>query len=433
MKVFINLITLLLCSIHWGMAQVPAPADAQGNPILITGGTIHVGNGEVFENGAVAFAEGKITYVGEAADFSADQSSYEVIDASGKHIYPGFIIPNTTLGLVEIGAVNATVDQNEIGNLNPNVRSIIAYNTDSEIIPTMRFNGILLAQTTPVGGRIPGTSSIVGLDAWNWEDAVIKMDDAVHLNWPGRYKYEFDYSDFSVKRVKNDKYEEQLKELNELFSDAQSYASQSAKKENLKLEAMLGLLDGKKALHIHVDDAKGIIESIQFTKKYGIQKIAIVGGEEALLVKDIIKENNTPVLLSDVHRLPNRPEEDVDMPYKLPYLLHKEGIKVGLTYNSVTNSRNLPFFAGTAAGYGLSKEEALKMISLNTAEILGISEQFGSIESGKNATLFISGGDALDMRGNLVEKAFISGRSVELNAMQQRLYKKYKAKYEAGK
>ncbi|MBW3546294.1 MAG: amidohydrolase family protein, partial [Bacteroidetes bacterium] len=137
-----------------------------------------------------------------------------------------------------------------------------------------------------------------------------------------------------------------------------------------------------------------------------------------------------PVLLANVHRLPNRPEEDVDMPYKLPRLLHKEGILVGLVYDDLKSNRNLPFFAGTAAAYGLDKEEALKMITSNTAKILGIDDEAGTLERGKRAILFVSEGDALDMRTNNVSLALIDGRKLDLTNKQIRLYKKFKGKYD---
>jgi len=431
------LVVLLLCLLSIAtLAQVPAPGDPQEQPIILLGAMAHLGNGEIIENAALAFENGTITMVGTADEAeSMDLSAYEQINLDGKHVYPGFILPNTDLGLKEIGAVRATVDNEEEGALNPNVRSIISYNTDSELIPTFRFNGVLVAQIVPEGGMIPGTSSIVHLDAWNWEDAALVTDDALHLNWPGRMRMQFDYATYTVNRVPNERYEEQIQTLEDLFADAVAYGQMEDEREdNLKLKAMQGLFDGTQTLHLHAEEAREMVESIKFLQGRGVQDIVLVGGYEAHLVADFLKENNIPIIVDNVHRLPERPEEDVDMPYKLPALLHEAGLLVGIGYEEGMNSRarNLPFLVGTAAAYGLDKEEALQMITGNMAQILNIDDQLGTLEEGKQATLFVSDGDALDMRGNQVEHVFIQGRKVQLDAMQQRLYQKYKEKYSAA-
>lgn len=430
-RIFTLLISLLILTGKIP-AQIPAPSEPQMRPILLLGGTAHLGNGKVIENAAIAFEKGEITMVGPASEVNQNTSGYEIIRIEGKHVYPGFILPNTDLGLVEIGAVRATVDNTETGTINPNVRSLISYNTDSELIPTMRFNGILLAQITPQGGMIPGISSIVQLDAWNWEDAAVVEDDAMHLNWPGRFTMDFDSSTLIVQRIPNKEYEEQVRMLEKLFTDAAAYNGLNEPEiVNLKLKAMKGLFDGKKALHIHADEAKEIIESIKFAKKHNIKNMVLVSGTEANMVKGFLKENNIPVIVSNVHVLPEMAGDDVDLPYKLPYLLSQEGILVGLGYERDMNAsaRNLPFLAGTAAAYGMGKEEALKLITSNNAKILGIDDETGTLEKGKRAILFVSDGDALDMRSNIVEMAFVDGRRVTLSAMQQRLYEKYKKKY----
>ncbi|WPP52393.1 amidohydrolase family protein [Catalinimonas niigatensis] len=425
-------VLLLAMSAAPALAQVPAPAEPQEKPIILLGVTAHIGNGEVIENAVIAFEDGKITMAGPASDAeNMDLSGYEQIQAEGKHVYPGFILPNTELGLVEIGAVRATVDNEEEGVLNPNVRSIISYNTDSELIPTFRFNGILVAQITPVGGMVSGSSSVVHLDAWNWEDAAMLTDDAMHINWPGRKRTEFDYSTYTANRVPNEKYEEQVQTLENLFSDGAAYAEIRERGEpNLKLEATKGLFDGSKALHIHADEAKEIIEAVKFAQSHKVQRIVLVGGYEAYLITDFLKENEIPVIIDNLHDLPQLSGDDVDQQFKLPALLHQEGIMVSLGYNDAVNrSRNLPFIAGTAAAYGVDKEDALMMITSNTAKILGIDDKVGTLEKDKQATLFVSEGDALDMRTNIVAHAFIDGRKITLPAMQQRLYEKYKEKY----
>ena len=406
------------------------PAKPQTIPILLTGATAHLGNGQVIENAMIGFDKGKLTVVGNAgANF--DKAGYEIIDVAGKHIYPGFILPATDLGLTEVSSVKATLDNNETGLINPNVRSIIAYNTDSELIPTLRFNGILLAQIRAFGGLISGTSSIVQLDAWNWEDAIFQADDGIYLNWPNRQVRQFDFTTFTFKTSPNKNYDRHINQLTEMFTESLNYdKGGDSRKTNLKLNAMKGLMDGSKRLFISANDAKSIIESVKFARKMGVEKIVMVGAGEAYMITAFLKEENIPVILGNVHGLPQKPDDDVDLPYKMAYLLQKEGILTGLSYSGTQSSRNLPFFAGTAAIYGLGKEGALKLITSNTAKILGIDDRVGTLEVGKDATLFVSEGDALDMRGNQLLHAFINGRKIQLNATQQALYEKYKTKYE---
>lgn len=414
--------------VNTAIAQTPAPAPKQKGQILLLNGTAHIGDGSIIENSAIGFSDGEINFVGDADDATLDKSVYEIIDVNGKHVYPGFILPNSRLGLDEVSSVRATQDNTETGSINPNVRSVIAYNTDSELIPTLRFNGILTAQVTPTGGSVSGTSSVVQLDAWNWEDAVIKMDEGLHINWPSK-RLPLRWWMGETVGQPNKNYEKSVAILTKLFADASAYANASSVSKNIKLEAMKGLFDGTKQLFIHENKAIDIITSIESAKEFGIKKIVLVGGSDALYIKDYLRENNIPIILSNVHRLPSRTEEDVDMPYKLPFLLNQAGIKYCLGYDGVASSRNLPFYAGTSVAYGLKKEAAIRSITLDAAEILGVSEKIGSLTKGKNATLFVSEGDALDMRTNKMVAVYIEGRRVTLDAMQQRLYKKYQTKY----
>ncbi|MES2733090.1 MAG: amidohydrolase family protein [Bacteroidota bacterium] len=410
-------------------AQNPTPAKPQTKPIVLAGGTAHLGNGQVIQNAVIAFDKGILTAVGDAST-AYDKTNAEVIDVTGKHVYPGLIAPVSTLGLQEIGAVRATIDYAETGSINPHVRSLMAYNTDSEVIPTVRAYGILLTQATPVGGTVPGCSSVMELDGWNWEDAALKKDDGLHLNWPGFFTFS-NPAEGPVVLKKNEAREEVFSELDRIFKDALAYSEQkNPLPTNLKLEAMRGLFDGSKRLYAHADYGKEIIEAVQFAKSHGVKQIVITGGNQAYTVADFLKENNIPVILSGVHSLPNRVDEDVDLPYKQPALLHKAGVLVSLSYEGEWwRARNIPFLAGTAAAYGVSKEEALQMITSNTAKILGIDQMVGTLEKGKHATLVISKGDLLDMRSNQVELAFIQGKKLTLDDRQKQLYRKYKEKY----
>ncbi|HTJ51682.1 MAG TPA: amidohydrolase family protein [Cyclobacteriaceae bacterium] len=428
MKKFITLTISVFTLTSLAFGQVPKPASPQTKPIAITGAIAHIGNGNVIQNSIITFDNGKLTLVADASTSSIDASKFEIINASGKHVYPGFILPDSDLGLQEISAVRSTRDVNETGSYNPNVRSIISYNTDSELIPTLRYNGILLAQTTPIGGIISGTSSVIELDGWNWEDAVYKTDDGVHLNWPAFYQSpRWWMGETQIK--KNEKYDEQIRELSNFLAEAKAYAQSAPEATNLKLEAMKGLFDGSKVIYMRASLAKEIMSAIQLAQQVGIKKIVLKDGEESYLVKEFLSENHIPVVLANVHRLPISNDEDVDMPYKLPAVLTKAGVMVSLSYNGLQNSRNLPFFAGTASAYGLSKEEALQLITLNAAKIIGIDSSCGTLEVGKDANLFISTGDALDMRTNNVENAFIAGRKLNLDGKQQLLYNRFKEKY----
>ena len=429
-KIHIALVTTfyLLLSTFNIVAQTETPGPKQTKKVLLLNGMAHLGNGKVIKNSAIAFENGNLTVVANAAAIKIDFSQFDTVirlDES-QHIYPGFITPNSTLGLTEIGAVRMTHDYAEYGVFKPHVRSIIAYNTESKITTTVRSNGVLMGQITPRSGAISGTSSIVHFDAWNWEDAIIKKDEGVHLNWEGMF------SRWNGKP--NKKYENATANLNQFFTNASAYSKKKVHREkNLRFEAMRGVFNGEKTLYVHANYIKEITESINFSKKYKVAKMVLVGGYDSWMATDMLKENNVAVILKRVHSLPQRQEDDVYLPYKLPHMLHDAGVLFCLDNSGemeAMQTRNLPFYAGTAAAYGLDKEEALKLITLNTAKILGIDDMVGSLEVGKSATLFISQGDALDMRTNTVTTAFIQGRLVDVNNHQKKLFKKYSDKYE---
>lgn len=416
-------------------AQNPAPAKPQTKPIALVGGTVHIGNGQLIERGVVVFDKGILTAVGDA-NIAFDKSKTEIIDVSNRHIYPGLIAMGSTVGLVEIGSVRATIDNSELGVFNPNLRALIAYNTDSEIIPTLRNNGVLMTQTTPQGGTISGLSSVMELDGWNWEDAALKKDDGTWMTWPSFFAREFNMDDFSVSLQRNSRRQEAINNLSQLFADAKAYYEiKNPTLTNLKLDAMRGLFDGKTRLYIRADNGKDIIESVKFAKQYGVQKITIVGAEESMRVIDFLKENNVSVVLNETHRLPNRQDEPVYLPYQLPSILYKAGVNVALSYGSeYWRTRNLPFVAGTAVGFGnIDREQALQMITSIPAKLMGIDDKVGTIEKGKLATIVVCKGDILDMRFNGIEQAFIQGKKVDLDDRHKRQYSKYSEKYGIGK
>ncbi|MDO7847540.1 amidohydrolase family protein [Hymenobacter sp. M29] len=415
------------------LAQVPTPAPGQVKPMLITGATLHVGNGTVVPNAAVAFDKGRLTYAGPAAGFTQDKGGYETIDATGQQLYPGLILPNTTLGLTEVESIRATVDEEEVGTLNPNVRALIAYNTDSDILPTVRTNGVLLAQPTPRGGLLAGQSSVVQLDAWNWQDAVVRADDGQHLTWPAMVFRNNPNEEAAALEKRQKAREAQLRDLEQLLGEASAYRQLPAgRRENLRLSSLAGIFDGSKTLYLHADYGKEIIEAVRFAKRMGAQKVAVVGARDAWMVLDFLKQNDVSVVVSRIHALPRRDADDYDQPYKLPAQLQAAGVRFCLDYQGsmeTAGSRNLAFIAGTAASFGLTKEQALTAVTLTPAQMMGIDKDYGSLEAGKSATFVLSQGDLLDMRTNAVTRAFIDGRSISLDSKQTYLAKKFRSKY----
>jgi len=428
-KYILGLALAVLIGFQAQAQGVPAPGEAQKDMVVLKGATIHVGNGEVIENGVIVFEDGKITRVNNGLAKMAYPAS-KTIDVSGKHIYPGLISANSLLGMIEINAVRSTRDSREVGYLNPNVRSIIAYNTDSKVIPTVRSNGVLLAQVRPEGGRISGCSSIVQLDAWNWEDAIVKEDDGIYVNWPAMFRRSGWWAEPGGIKI-NEDYEKEVTELRSFLGEAQAYSTQAktTKTRNLKFNSMNGLFSGQNKLYIVAEQHKQIIDAIQTCKELGIDMV-LVGGRDAWLIPDIIKENNIPVVLRHIHQIPGMEDDDIDLIYRLPSLMHDAGILFCQTAeNRSGGQRNLPFKAGKSVAYGLDKEMALQSITLNAAKILGIDDQVGSLEEGKSATLIVSSGDVLDIVSNNIELAFIDGRVVNMANKQKDLYMKFMDKY----
>ena len=396
-------------------------------PILFIGAKAHLGNGKVIENSIISIQNGKFEIVADASMIRIDPNAFDTIyKVYNKHIYPAFIAPNTTIGLTEIDAVRATHDYAETGNINPNIRSLIAYNTDSKIINTVRTNGILIAQVTPQGGLISGQSSVVYLDGKNWQDAVLKADDGIHINWPNSY-YKTGWWAEPGKTKKNKEYQNKIDELNKLFLKAKAYSS--SKVLDLRMESMQGLFNGKKNLYIHANSVSDIRDAIEFFDKFKIPNVTIVGGEDSDDVSTLLKSKNISLILNRVHRLPKSQDSRIDEPFTQAKKLSNNKIRFCLSYvgdMEAMGLRNLPFTAGTTVTYGQKYEDAIKSITLDAAKILGIDDKVGSIEKGKEASFFISSGDALDMISNNIEQAFIKGNEIDLNNHQKELYNKYK-------
>jgi imidazolonepropionase-like amidohydrolase len=411
------------------------PAQKQKQPVAVIGATVHIGNGQVLNNATVLMVDGKITAVGTNVTIPAGAQK---IDAQGKHVYPGLILASSNLGLVEIGAVRATNDVREIGELNPNIRSIVAYNTDSKIINTLRSNGILLANIVPEGGLLSGSSSVVQLDAWNWEDAAYKTDQGIHFNMPLMLARPRGFGfggggNGGPNAQQTDPVKEGLEKVEQIksfFREAKAYNSATGHEENnLKFSAVKGLFDKSQKLYVHANTVKQMLVALDFVKEFNFD-VVIVGGSDSWQIADLLKANNVFVILNQPHSLPTLEDDDVDQPYKTPALLQKAGVNFVINDNDEqTRGRNLMFNAGTAVAYGLTKEQALQAITLNAAKALGVEKQTGSIEVGKDANIIISEGDILDMRTNHVTYAFIQGRDINLDDKQKQLNERYLKKY----
>ncbi len=422
------LIFLIMCTMK-GMTQDDVyPVPPQQGLLFITHGTVHIGNGQVINDATIRINNGKIEEVGPSIVVPGDAT---VIDAKGKQVYPGLILPQTDLGLKEISfMVRGSNDFAELGNWNSNIRSIVAYNTDSKIINTLKTNGILLANVTPFGSLITGSSSVVQLDAWSWEEALYKSDVGMNFFMPSllnRSRFG-DQGTPAADVVKQNL--AQIEEVRKFLREARAYLQEAAHAQvNIKFESLDALFKKKQKLYIFCDEVRQLLIAIDFAKEFGID-VVVVNATESWQVADLLKKNNVAVILTSLHALPNMEDDDIDQPFKTPAILQKAGVLFALNDDlDGGRYRNLAFNAGTAASYGLTMEEALQAITLNAAKILGIDDRTGSIEAGKDANIIISEGDILDMRTSIIDHAFIQGRQVSLENKQTQLYERYKHKY----
>lgn len=392
-----------------------------------TNATIHLGNGQSIENGTIAIEGERIALIATQQE-AVGLEAYTLIDAKGKHIYPGLIALNTQLGLVEVESVRATRDFAEVGILNPNVRSLIAYNTDSEILPTVRSNGVLISQVVPRGGRISGQSSAFYTQGHTWENAVLRSDLGIHLWWPSRFHATGWWGEPGPYKG-NKNYERDLDAVLQYMQMAQAYTQKkNQQKKNIKFEAMRGLFDSSKTLFIHVEEAKAMLEALDLLADYNM-RIVLVGASEAWLIADELKVRNAKLILGDTHSLPSHSDSDIEQPYKTPALLYAKGIDFALSMNGVWQQRNLPFQAGQAVSYGLPYEVAIEAITSRPARFLGIDANVGTLEKGKEASFILSKGDVLDMSSSVIEAAYIKGKAVDLDDKHKRLNREYSEKY----
>ncbi|MDQ3683098.1 MAG: amidohydrolase, partial [Bacteroidota bacterium] len=351
--------TTILLAINATAQETVYPAEKQKGTTFISNATIHVGNGQVIEKGSIVITDGKITAVGASVTAPSGATN---VDAQGKHVYPGLILPASNLGLVDINSVRATSDVREIGELNPNVRSIVAYNTDSKVINTLRSSGILLANIVPEGGLISGSSSVVQLDAWNWEDAAYKTDAGIHFTMPSLIARPRGFGGGGAPGGPNPNTPqvdvvkqglEQVDRIKSFFKEAKAYSAIDTHEEtNLKFTAVKGLFDKSKKLYVHANTVKQMLIALDFVKEFGFD-VVIVGGSDSWQIADLLKQNNVFVILNQPHALPTLQDDDVDQPYKTPAMLQKAGVTFAINdEDGQTRGRNLPYNAGTASAYG---------------------------------------------------------------------------------
>ncbi len=420
------------------------PPSAQTQPLLITGATLHPVSGAVINNGRMLIERGRIVAIGDAATVP-DRTGTTVVNLEGKHIYPGLIAANTSLGLVEVQAVRATVDTTEAGALNPNSRALVAINADSELLPVTRANGVLTALSVPqtnVSGLIAGTSALIQLDGWTWEEMGLVPEVGLHVTLPSLRFNAALYPNLPPQRIEDMQRitQQRLRNLEEAFASAAAYAKARAADSSIALdtrwEAMRDVVSpaagkAQRAVFINAEELPQIRYALNFGERFGL-KIVIVGGMDAWRIADTLRERNVAVIIGGVHRLPMRREDDADTPFRLAARLAQAGVKFAIargggTFDAATE-RSLPYEAATAAAYGLSRDEALKAITLYPAQILGAADKLGSLEVGKLATFIVTNGDPLDIRTQ-VERIYIQGRDVPLTDKQTKLNDKYEEKY----
>lgn len=421
-------LTVILAPTRSG-ASTQIPAAPQSKPVALIGGTLHTVSGPVIPNGTVVFAEGRIIAIGANVDIPAGA---ERIDIGGKHVYPGLIDGQTRIGLTEVSSVRATRDYAETGEINPNVRAEVAVNPESEIIPVTRSNGILTVLAAPSSGVLAGMSALIMLDGWTWEDMTLQAPVAMHLEWPRMTPvtaWWMQQSEEEQLKTRDDN----LQKLADAFAEARRYwtarkAAPDRHAPDSRWEAMVPVFERKVPLIVSADEVQQIQAAVAFAERENL-RIIIYGGYDAPYCADLLTRADIPVMTRPTHQNPRRRWEAYDDPFTLPDRLRKAGIRYCITGGGgSSNARNLPYTAATAAAYGLPPEEALKAITLYPAQILGAAGRIGSLETGKDATLFVADGDILEIPTQ-VEMAFIQGRQVDLSDKQKILWMKYREKY----
>ncbi len=406
------------------------PGSTQKKPIVLKNARLYTVSHGIIENGTIVFDAGKILAVGSSV---AIPSNAEIIDCQGKFVYPGFTAPSTTIGITELDAVRATNDLSETGMFNPNAIAATAYNPDSELIPTIRSNGILFANVIPTDGIVSGIGSLMMLDGWTKEDIAIKAKSCIAVNFPLYSVYTGPYARKTPDEQRKDN-EKAIRALYDFFSKAKAYsiaacAGLADEAKDIRLEAMRSIFEQNLPVVIYANEYRQIIGSLDFARYFNLNVI-IAGARDAMLCLDELKSSNASLIISRTHSLPMRDEDDYDISYILPSKLAAKEIKFAFSDDGSWQQRNLPFQAGSALAFGLSEADAIRALTLSPAEMFGISDRIGSLDVGKDATLFVSTGNALDGKSNNVELAYVQGRVVSLKSRQTELAHKYRTRYQ---
>ncbi len=417
---------LLLVVFGTAAANPNIPPPPQSEPTLVTNAVIHTVSGATVTDGQMLFRDGSIASISSG---DVDVGDARVIDLEGLHVYPGLLASHTSIGLVEISAVRATVDVAEPGLVNPNARTEVAINPDSELIPVTRANGVLAALSVPSGGLIRGTSAVIQLDGWTWEEMTLKAPVGMHISWPAISIPGNVGPDREEQLVETR--EERLGELGASFEAAAAYRTARESGEtvdvDLRWEAMMPVLAGSLPVFAHVQDLAQIRHALHLAEQYGFE-LVVVGGADAWRVADLLAAREIPVIVSDVLRVPLRRWEDYNAPFANPARLAEAGVMFSIATSGGTfdaaHVRDLPNEAAMAVAHGLDAAEALKAITLYPAQILGVGDRLGSLEAGKDATFIVTDGDPLDIRTQVV-RAFVQGREIDLSSRHTTLYEKY--------
>ncbi len=428
-----------LAALVVALAAAGLSPAARAETLAFVGATVHPVSGPPIAGATLLVDGDRITAVGAGVAVPEDA---RVIDLSGLDLYPGFVHPQTDLGLVEIGSVRGTDDTTEIGKVNSNLRAEVAFNADSFRLPPTVAGGVLTAHVVPDGGLFSGSSAVLRLDGWNWRDMTIEAPVGMHLRWPAtrerHWRQPPEDDEAAAKRRK-----EALELIEDTLEQARTYGGAldaaragRAPKPDLdpRLEALVPVVRGELALYVHADTESQIEAALDWLRDWaaphGVTRAVLVAGYDVARLADRVAAAGIPVILDTIHRLPLRDWEPYDAPFTAAARLHEAGVTFAIAAGGAgaggENARNLPFEAATAVAYGLSRDVALASITLTAAEILGVGDRLGSLDPGKEATFFAVDGDPLEIRSH-IERVWIAGREIDLsNDRQRRLYEKYK-------
>lgn len=430
-------------STSWGTACVVAllvvlPGPLFSSTLVLEGGTVHPVSQPAFV-GRVVITDGTITAVG--ADVAVPEGATR-IDVSGQHVYPGMFDALSKLGLVEVGAVAATVDTAELGMVNAHLRAATAIHPASELIPVARANGLTQALVIPEtdDGVVGGQASLVHLDGWTVEEMAIDPAVAMVVAWPEIETRGFDFATFTrrntpYKEAKK-KAEEAVDGLRDWFDAARHYAQATADgasgrvARDLRLESLAAVLDGGQTLVVLADTKQQIESALAAAEEYGL-RIVIAGGEHAWKVKDELAAQDVPVILGGTQTLPDEEDDRFDRPFRTAGELAAAGVRIAFGSSAGRtgphSARTLPWEVGMATAYGLDPDTALEALTLGAARILGVDDKLGSIEVGKIGNLFVTDGDPLEITTR-VTRLVIGGREVSTENRHRSLYERYRAR-----